>query len=137
MNKKIISLCLSFAVIFTLLVPFAICFANIHVGAESYTADPNWYSADKSILEINDIPDFVAFMEKMNELGTTDNGAALGVTGNLAGISWTGKMPFEGQTIVLNTDIVLNPGITFSASGPSNSSAFKFVSNPQSFFENL
>ena len=119
MNKKINFLCVSLAVIFTLLIPFAICFANIHVGAESYTADPNWYSADKSILEINDIPDFIAFMEKMNELGTGDNGSTLGVPGNLAGISWSGKMPFEGQTIVLNTDIVLNPGVTFTEQGPS------------------
>ena len=126
MNKKIISLCLSFAVIFALLIPFSICFANIPVEAVSYTADSTWYNANKSILEINDIPDFIAFMNKMNELGTTDNGATLGVTGNLAGISWSGKMPFEGQTIVLNTDIVLNPGITFGTNGPSNSSAYKF-----------
>ena len=126
MNKKTIYLCLSFVVIVALLIPFSICFTNIPVSAETYTADPNWYSADKSILEINDIPDFIAFMDKMNEFGTTDNGAALGVTGNLAGISWEGKMPFEGQTILLNTDIVLNPGITFSAGGPSNSSAYIF-----------
>ena len=119
MNKKIISLCLSFAVIFALLIPFSVCFANIPASAVSYTADPNWYSADKSILEINDIPDFVAFMEKMNELGTTDNGGTLGVTGNLAGIFWDGKMPFEGQTIILNTDIVLNSGVTFTEEGPS------------------
>ena len=129
MNKGLISICLSLAVIFALLIPFSVCFANIPVSAVSYTADSTWYSADKSILEINDIPDFIAFMNKMNELGTTDNGASLGVTGNLAGISWTGKMPFEGQTIILNTDIVLNPGITFSASGPSNSSAYKFTRN--------
>ena len=64
---------------------------------------------------------------KMNELGVTDDGSSLGTTGNLSAISWSGKMPFEGQTIILNTDIVLNPGVTFSASGPSNSSAFKFT----------
>ena len=131
MNKKIISLCLSFATIFALLIPFSICFANIPVEAVSYTADSSWYNANKSILEINDIPDFIAFMNKMNELGTTDNGSALGVEGNLAGISWTGKMPFEGQTIVLNTDIVLNSGITFGASGPSDSSAYKFSRTKQ------
>ena len=126
MNNKIISICLSFVVIFTLLIPFTICFADIPAEAASYTADSNWYSADKSILEINDIPDFIAFMDKMNELGTTDNGAAKGATGNLAAISWTGKMPFEGQTIILNTDIVLNPGITFGATAPSSTSAYKF-----------
>ena len=127
MKKKIYSLVLSFAIVFTMLVPFTILSMNIDVEAVTYTADSTWYSADKSILEINDIPDFIAFMNKMNELGTTDNGNSLGHGGNLSAISWTGKMPFEGQTIILNTDIVLNPGVTFSASGPSNSSAFKFI----------
>ena len=134
MKKKIFSLLLSFTIILTLLLPFATCFANISVNAVEYTADPTWYSADKSILEINDIPDFIAFMEKMNQLGTTDNGKEFGVEGNLAGIFWKkensserNKLPFEGQTVILNTDIVLNPGITFSASGPSDSSAYKFT----------
>ena len=126
MKKRILSLILSFVIVFTMLIPFATITMSVKAEAVSYTADPNWYSADKSILEINDIPDFIAFMNKMNELGTTDNGAALGVAGNLAGISWTGKMPFEGQTIILNTDIVLNPGITFGTNGPSASSAYTF-----------
>ena len=126
MKKRILSLILSFVIVFTMLIPFATITMSVKAEAVSYTADPNWYSADKSILEINDIPDFIAFMNKMNELGTTDNGSALGVAGNLAGISWTGKMPFEGQTIVLNTDIVLNPGITFGTNGPSASSAYTF-----------
>ena len=133
MKKKIFSLLLSFTIILTLLLPFATCFANISVNAVEYTADPTWYSADKSILEINDIPDFIAFMEKMNQLGTTDNGKEFGVEGNLAGIFWKkensserNKLPFEGQTVLLNTDIVLNPGITFSVSGPSDSSAYMF-----------
>ncbi len=133
MKKKIFSLLLSFTIILTLLLPFATCFANISVNAVEYTADSTWYSADKSILEINDIPDFIAFMEKMNQLGTTDNGKAFGVEGNLAGISWKkensserNKLPFEGQTVLLNTDIVLNPGITFSSKGPSDESAYKF-----------
>ena len=78
------------------------------------------------MLEINDIPDFVAFMNKLDELGSDDNGFKLGAEGNLAAISWSGKMPFEGQTVVLNTDINLNPGITFSSTGPNNTAAFKF-----------
>ena len=126
MRKKIFSVILSCLIILVILLPLTLCFANISVKAVSYTADSTWYSADKSILEINDIPDFIAFMNKMNELGTTDGGADLGSDGNLAAISWTGKMPFEGQTIILNTDIVLNSGVTFSASGPSTSSVLKF-----------
>ena len=126
MRKKILSFILSFVIVLTFFVPFTFSFSSISAGAVSYTADSSWYDANKSILEINDIPDFIAFMEKMNELGTTDNGSKLGVTGNLSGISWSGKMPFEGQTIILNTDIVLNPGITFGTNGPSNSSAYKF-----------
>ena len=126
MKKRILSLILSFVIVFTMLIPFATITMSVKTEAVSYTADPNWYSADKSILEINDIPDFIAFMNKMNELGTTDNGSALNVAGNLAGISWTGKMPFEGQTIVLNTDIVLNSGIMFGTNGPSASSAYTF-----------
>ena len=127
MKKRLFSLVLSCTIVLTLLVPFTALFSSVSAGAVNYTADPTWYDANKSILEINDIPDFVAFMEKMNELGTTDNGSSLNATGNLAAISWSGKMPFEGQTILLNTDIVLNPGITFSTSGPSDSSAYKFI----------
>lgn len=127
MKRKILSVILSCTVILTVILPFSALTLSLHANAVSYTADPNWYNANKSILEINDIPDFIAFMEKMNDLGTTDTGSTLGVAGNLAGISWTGKMPFEGQTIILNTDIVLNPGITFGASGPSDTSAYKFT----------
>ena len=126
MRKKIFSVILSCLIILMLFLPFVFCFSNVPAQAVSYTADSTWYSASKSVLEINDIPDFIAFMNKMNELGTTDGGATLGANGNLASISWTGKMPFEGQTIILNTDIVLNSGITFSTSGPSNTSAYKF-----------
>ena len=127
MKRKILSVILSCTVILTVLLPFSVLTLSLHANAVSYSADPNWYNANKSILEINDIPDFIAFMQKMNELGTTDDGTAVGAAGNLAAISWSGKMPFEGQTIILNTDIVLNPGITFSASGPSDTSAYKFT----------
>ena len=126
MRKKILSLILSFVIVLTVFVPFTLSFSSISAGAVSYTADSSWYDANKSILEINDIPDFIAFMNKMNELGTTDNGSAKGAAGNLAAISWTGKMPFEGQTIILNTDIVLNPGITFGTTAPSSTSVYKF-----------
>lgn len=125
MKKKIFSLILSFTFVLSVFVSFSIAFAA-PASAVSYTADSSWYDSNKSVLEINDIPDFVAFMNKLDELGTTDDGEALGSSGNLAAIRWDGKMPFEGQTIVLNTDINLNPGITFSSTGPDDSSAFKF-----------
>ena len=127
MRKKILSLILSFVIVLTVFVPFTLSFSSISAGAVSYTADSSWYDANASVLEINDIPDFIAFMEKLNDLGTTDNGKAKGAEGNLAAISWTGKMPFEGQTVILNTDIVLNPGVTFSESGPSDPTAHKFI----------
>ena len=125
MKNKILSLILSVTLVLSVFVSFSVFFAT-PAAAVSYTADSSWYSASKSVLEINDIPDFVAFMNKLDELGSLDNGAKLGAAGNLAAISWTGKMPFEGQTIVLNTDINLNPGITFSSTGPNNTAAFKF-----------
>ncbi|MBQ4136384.1 MAG: hypothetical protein IJD73_04880 [Clostridia bacterium] len=125
MKNKILSLILSFTLVLSVFVSFSVFFAT-PAAAVSYTADSSWYSASKSVLEINDIPDFVAFMNKLDELGSGDNGAKLGAEGNLAAISWSGKMPFEGQTIVLNTDINLNPGITFSSTGPNNTAAFKF-----------
>lgn len=125
MKNKILSLILSVTLVLSVFVSFSVFFAT-PASAVSYTADSSWYSASKSVLEINDIPDFVAFMNKLDELGSTDNGANLGTAGNLAAISWSGKMPFEGQTIVLNTDINLNPGITFSSTGPNNTAAFKF-----------
>ena len=125
MKNKILSLTLSVTLVLSVFVSFSVFFAT-PASAVSYTADSSWYSASKSVLEINDIPDFVAFMNKLDELGSTDNGGDLGAAGNLAAISWTGKMPFEGQTIVLNTDINLNPGITFSSTGPNNTAAFKF-----------
>ena len=124
MKKKILSYILSFTLVFTALV--SLSSANFKASAVTYTADTTWYDAKKSVLVIKDIPDFVAFMNKLNELGTTDNGKDLGATGNLGAISWTGKMPFEGQTILLENDIVLNPGITFSSSGPSTSGAHCF-----------
>lgn len=125
MKKKIISLLLSSALLLTTLLTFTL--AGVSASAETYTADPTWYDANKSVLEINDIPDFVAFMNKLDELGTTNNGSETGAEGNLAAISWkNGVVPFEGQTIVLNTDINLNPGIIFSSEGPSDSSAFRF-----------
>ena len=125
MKNKILSLILSVTLVLSVFVSFSVFFAT-PASAVSYTADSSWYSASKSVLEINDIPDFVAFMNKLDELGSTDNGANLGAAGNLAAISWSGKMPFEGQTIILNTDINLNPGITFSSTGPDNTAAFKF-----------
>ena len=125
MKNKILSLILSVTLVLSVFVSFSVFFAT-PAAAVSYTADSSWYSASKSVLEINDIPDFVAFMNKLDELGSGDNGAILGAEGNLAAISWSGKMPFEGQTIVLNTDINLNPGITFSSTGPNNTAAFKF-----------
>ena len=125
MKNKILSLILSVTLVLSVFVSFSVFFAT-PAAAVSYTADSSWYSASKSVLEINDIPDFVAFMNKLDELGSTDNGANLGAAGNLAAISWSGKMPFEGQTIILNTDINLNPGITFSSTGPNNTAAFKF-----------
>ena len=125
MKNKILSLILSVTLVLSVFVSFSVFFAT-PAAAVSYTADSSWYSASKSVLEINDIPDFVAFMNKLDELGSTDNGYDLGAEGNLAAISWDGKMPFEGQTIILNTDINLNPGITFSSTGPNNTAAFKF-----------
>ncbi len=126
MKRKILSAILFCTVILTVLVPLSTLVLSLPANAASYSADPNWYDANKSILEINDIPDFIAFMNKMNELGTDDTGKAKGAEGNLAAISWTGKMPFEGQTIILNTDIVLNPGITFGTTAPSSTSVYKF-----------
>ena len=129
MKKKFLAIILSLSIALTSLA--AIFSVNIVAGAEgiTYERDEEWYDPDKSVLQINDIPDFIEFMYQLEEQGTADNGAALGYTGNIAAISWEGKMPFEGQTILLNTDIVLNSGIRFTATGPSSSDAYCFVRN--------
>lgn len=129
MKKKILSIILS---AFMLALSFdCLSSANFKASAAAitYERDTTWYDSSKTILEINDIPDFMEFMYQLEAQGTDDNGKALGYTGNLAAISWTDKMPFEGQTILLNTDIVLNSGITFTSNGPSSSDAYCFVRN--------
>ena len=126
MKRKILSIILSASMMLTML--FGLSSINMLASTTqiSYERDTTWYDADKTVLEIKDIPDFMEFMYQLEAQGTTDNGAALGYTGNLAAISWTDKMPFEGQTILLTTDIVLNPGITFTENGPSSQDAYCF-----------
>ena len=124
---------LSIIILAFILVSSITCFLSMNLvtsaAAVTYERDTTWYDASKTILEIKDIPDFLEFMYQLEEQGTSDNGAALGYTGNLAAISWTDKMPFEGQTVLLASDIVLNSGITFTQNGPSSTEAYCFVRN--------
>ncbi|MBE6534542.1 MAG: hypothetical protein E7678_06215 [Ruminococcaceae bacterium] len=129
MKNKILSIILSAFMLATALIGVTSMNVKTYAAAITYERDTTWYDASKTILEINDVPDFMEFMYQLEAQGTDDNGAALGYKGNLAAISWTDKMPFEGQTILLNTDIVLNSGITFTSNGPSSTNAYCFVRN--------
>lgn len=134
MKKKILAILLSTAIIFTaiaLVIPMSAFKAK--AAAVTYSRDTTWYDADASTLVIKDIPDFMEFMYQIDAQSTTDDGRALGANGVLAAISWSSgtTVPFEGQTILLENDIVLNPGITFSSSGPSSTDAYCFTRSGQ------
>ena len=124
MKNKILAIFLSVIMLFSAFICVLFMSLNTSAAAVTYERDTTWYDESKSILEIKDIPDFLEFMYQLEVQGTADNGASLGYTGNLAAISWDGTMPFDGKTVILTNDIVLNSGITFTENGPSSSDAY-------------
>ena len=130
MKRKILSVVISALMLLTVLTCALSASLSASAYAYEYERDTTWYDPTATELVIEDIPDFIEFMYQLEEQGTTDDGSALnGGQADELKISWDGKMPFEGQTIILATDIILNDGIRFTADGPSNDGAFCFVRN--------
>lgn len=125
MKRKVLSIILSITLFLATCGSFSTLDLMTSAETVTYERDETWYDPSKTILEINDISDFLEFMYQLEVQGTSDNGAYLSATGNLAAISWKDlSMPFEGQTILLTNDIVLNAGIDFSAVDPATSGAY-------------